>query len=129
MAPTAVHVVWLRRDLRLHDHEPFTVACAAARVATAGSLVVPVYVIDEAETRRQARRAGGGNGHGQLAAAAQVAELPRIGPHRARFLIECLAVLRAQLEVAGSRLLVRRGAAAEELMQVCSLRHRHIFSQ
>eukprot|EP01048_Picozoa_sp_COSAG05_P012025 COSAG05_NODE_1176_length_5610_cov_6.982943_2_plen_318_part_00 len=102
-----LHLVWFRRDLRLHDHHPVTAACAAA--AAADGVVAPVFVLDSSETQHH-------HGRSHLAKATQIAGLPRIGPQRARFLVECLSGLRSQLEGSGSQLLVRRGAAAAALL-------------
>jgi deoxyribodipyrimidine photo-lyase len=47
MAPTAgegVHVVWFKRDLRVHDHAPLALAAEAA--AAAGAALVPLFVVE-----------------------------------------------------------------------------------
>ena len=98
MAATA-QIVWFRRDLRLHDHQPLTDACNVARVD--GGVVVPVYVLDPAEFEHEKA--------GHLGAATGVIGLPRVGPFRAAFLVECLESLRGQLQRVSSRLLIRRG--------------------
>jgi deoxyribodipyrimidine photo-lyase len=83
MTPSPV-AVWFRRDLRVHDHGPLL---AAARQGP----VVCVYCLDPRE----------------LGVSRQLG-LPRLGAHRARFLIESLADLRDRLRRVGGEL-VRRG--------------------
>jgi deoxyribodipyrimidine photo-lyase len=78
-------IVWLRADLRLDDHEPF------ARAASAGAPVLPVYCVDPRQLAPQ--RSG----------------LPRCSARRARFLLEGLADLRADLHDRGGDLLVVEG--------------------
>ena len=79
-------LLWLRRDLRVHDHP----ALAAAR-RDAGALV-PVFCFDDRLL------------HGRHAS----------GP-RTQFLLECLADLDESLRERGSRLVVRRGPPEREL--------------
>jgi deoxyribodipyrimidine photo-lyase len=84
MTPRPV-AVWFRRDLRVRDHGPLL---AAAREGP----VVCVWCFDPRE----------------LAASRELG-VPRLGAHRARFLIEALTDLRAGLRRPGGELLVRRG--------------------
>ena len=77
---------WFRRDLRLTDNASLN---AAAR---ASAQVVPVYVLS-----------GWRGSH------------PWTGPKRQQFLCGCLESLARNLESRGSRLILRRGHAAEEL--------------
>ncbi len=84
MSSTAI--VWLRRDLRLHDHPPLVAALAAHE------RVVPVFVLDPALLR------------GRFAS----------GP-RTAFLLGCLRELDEALRERGSGLVVRHGAAEREL--------------
>ena len=79
-------LVWLRRDLRLHDHAPLAAALAA------GGSVVPVYVLEPSTLRPS----------GPLG-------VPRCGPFRARFLIESLEALRRGYRERGGDLVVRVG--------------------
>jgi deoxyribodipyrimidine photo-lyase len=79
-------ILWLRRDLRLHDHPALRAALDGADRA------VPVFCFDD----------------GLLAGR------HASGP-RAQFLLECLADLDAGLRKRGSRLFVRRGAPHREL--------------
>ncbi len=79
-------ILWLRRDLRVHDHP----ALEAAR-RDAGALV-PVFCFDDRLL------------HGRHAS----------GP-RTQFLLECLADLDAALRDRGSRLVVRHGRPEDEL--------------
>jgi deoxyribodipyrimidine photo-lyase len=87
-----VHAVWLRQDLRLHDHAPLL---AAARGA--GALHV-VWCLDP-----------------RLTEGTRLLGLPRTGPFRARFLREALADLRAGLRAVGSDLVVVRGRPRDEI--------------
>jgi deoxyribodipyrimidine photo-lyase len=73
-------LVWLRRDLRVHDHPALHVALAR------GEPVVPLFCFDDRLL------------HGRHAS----------GP-RTQFLLECLEDLRGALEARGGRLVVRRG--------------------
>ncbi|MDF1503347.1 DASH family cryptochrome [Roseisolibacter sp. H3M3-2] len=90
-------LVWLRHDLRLHDHEPLV--RAAAWAAEYGGRVVPVWC-DDPRAQAPAPLSG---------------RPPRLGPHRARFLAESLADLRASLRAVGADLVVRRGRPDEVL--------------
>ena len=83
--------VWFRRDLRLHDHGPLLAAAAEGPV-------VCVYCLDPREF-----------------GASRELGLPRLGVHRARFLIESLADLREGLRRLGGELLVRRGCPEDVL--------------
>lgn len=88
-------LVWLRNDLRTRDHAPL--AEAAAWAAARGGRVVPVYCVDP--------RHWGTLPHGY----------PKTGVHRARFLLESLADLRAGLRALGGDLVVRRGTPEDVL--------------
>jgi deoxyribodipyrimidine photo-lyase len=79
-------LVWLRRDLRVHDHPALHAALEEA------ATVIPVFCVDD-------RLLGGRHASG-----------PRI-----RFLCECLADLRGALEARGSGLVVVRGRPEREL--------------
>jgi deoxyribodipyrimidine photo-lyase len=79
-------LLWLRRDLRIHDHPALE---AARRNADA---LVPVFCLDDRLL------------HGRHAS----------GP-RTQFLIECLADLDRSLRARGSRLVVRHGMPEEVL--------------
>jgi deoxyribodipyrimidine photo-lyase len=89
-APPAppIHVVWLKRDLRLHDHEPLVRAAAAG-------LVVALYVFEPALL--------------------QAAEADR---GHWGFVLESLAELDRGLRARGGRLVVRRGAMPDELARL-----------
>jgi len=73
-------VVWLRRDLRLHDHPALSDAVASGRP------VAPLFVFDPALL------------HGRFAS-----------PNRTWFLLASIVALRRELEARGSRLFVRVG--------------------
>jgi deoxyribodipyrimidine photo-lyase len=80
---------WFRRDLRLGDNT----ALAAAALA-AGGAVIPLFILDD--TILGSARYG--------------------SPGRARWLLENLRALDAELRAAGSRLVVRRGEPVRELL-------------
>ncbi len=79
-------IVWLRRDLRLHDHPPLVAALAAHQ------RVVPVFVLDPTLLS------------GRFASAPRTA-----------FLLGCLRELDAALRERGSALAIRHGAPEDEL--------------
>ncbi|NEO83901.1 MAG: DASH family cryptochrome [Spirulina sp. SIO3F2] len=78
-------LLWYRRDLRLHDHEPLATAIAQS------ADLIPLYCFDP--------RAFGQTAFG----------FPKTGAFRAQFLLESVAELRAQWQARGSNLLVRWG--------------------
>jgi len=80
MPPAPVHIVWFKRDLRLHDHAPLH------RAAQTGAPVLPLYV---AEPELWAQ--------------------PDASARQWAFIRESLADLRADLARLGQPLLVRRG--------------------
>src|SRR5215218_6723665 len=79
-------IVWLRRDLRVHDHPPLVAALAAH------DRVVPAFVLDPILLR------------GRFVA----------GP-RTAFLLDCLRELDGALRERGSGLVVRHGCAEREI--------------
>jgi len=83
-------VVWFRRDCRVHDNETLVEAADA-------EMLVPLYVVDP---RTFGRREFGGESSFRYR---------KTGSHRARFLRESLADLRASLRTCGSDLIVREG--------------------
>lgn len=91
-APT---IVWLRHDLRLHDHEPLH------RALQDGGTVLPVAILDPADF-----------------GPTFVGGFPRTGAHRARFRLEALAALRAACRSRGGDLLIRRGDTAAVLAEL-----------
>lgn len=78
-------LIWYRRDLRLHDHEPMYQALQQK------AQVIPVYSFDQ---RQFATTSFG---------------FPKTGAFRAQFLLEAVADLRNSLFKLGSNLIVRRG--------------------
>ncbi len=84
-------ILWLRRDLRLHDHP----ALEAAR--RGAEQLVPVFCFDDRLL------------HGRHAS----------GP-RTQFLLECLADLDDSLRVRGSRLVIRHGRPEAELPKLAA---------
>lgn len=89
-------IMWFRQDLRLHDNEALTEAISST------DEVLPVYIFDE-------RAFGGTTEHFGF---------PKIGPYRARFIIESVAALRAALQAVGSNLIVRVGRPEEVLFEL-----------
>jgi deoxyribodipyrimidine photo-lyase len=83
-SPARTAIVWLRRDLRLHDHPALSAALEAADV------VVPLYVLDE-----------------RLLAG------PRAAANRTWFLLGSLRALADDLARRGSPLVVRSGRPEE----------------
>jgi deoxyribodipyrimidine photo-lyase len=88
---TSTCLLWLRRDLRLHDHP------ALHRARTEFDVVIPVFVLDEALL------------HGRYASSP-----------RAQFLFGCLRTLDAELSRRGSGLVLRRGAPEHELRKLAA---------
>lgn len=86
-------IVWFRNDLRLHDNEALTDALKHA------DEVLPVYIFDPRTWRGTLPHTG----------------LPKIGSHRARFLLESVANLKKNLRKRGADLLIRIGKPEEEL--------------
>jgi deoxyribodipyrimidine photo-lyase len=88
-------IVWFRQDLRLHDNEALQAALANAYE------VIPVYVFDErvmlGETQFGFRKTN---------------------KHRAKFIIESIADLRASLRKLNSDLIVRMGKPEEILFEL-----------
>ena len=82
-------LIWYRRDLRLHDHEPMHQALQQK------AQVIPFYCFDE---RQFATTSFG---------------FPKTGAFRAQFLLEAVADLRNSLFQLGSNLIVRRGFPEE----------------
>ena len=78
-------LVWYRRDLRIHDHEPLY------RAARRG-VVIPVFVFDRALLLH-----------------------PETGSGRVRFMLSCLASLDRDLRSHGGRLIFRAGNPVEVL--------------
>ena len=86
--PTAPVIVWFRRDLRLGDNP------ALADAVRSGRPILPVYILDETDGLRAP------------------------GAASRWWLGKSLAQLAASLEALGSRLILRRGVAAVELMSI-----------
>ena len=80
-----VRLLWLRNDLRLHDHE------ALAEAAEGAGRLIPLYCFDPRHFTE--------TDYG----------FDKTGPHRALFLLESLESLRRSLRERGSDLVVRRG--------------------
>ncbi|MGB3767091.1 MAG: deoxyribodipyrimidine photo-lyase, partial [Phormidesmis sp.] len=84
-------LLWLRNDLRLHDHEPLH------RAIQKQADIIPLYCFDP--------RQFGETPFG----------FPKTGAYRAQFLLETVADLRAQLQKKGSDLVIRQGKPEEEI--------------
>lgn len=87
---TAPQIVWLRRDLRLADQPAFTHASALGPV-------IPVYVLDDETPKHR-----------------------RMGAASRWWLHHSLASLSAELAAQGSRLILRRGRAADVLVDLAA---------
>ena len=81
-------IVWLRRDLRVHDNAALYAACREAET------VVPLFVFDP-----------------------DILGRADTGAARVAFLIDALGVLDANLQARGGRLIVRRGKVPEQIMK------------
>lgn len=82
-------VVWLRNDLRIHDHP------ALAQAVADGDEVIPLYIVDPAIY------------NGRHASA-----------NRNRFLYECLVDVKQSLQQIGGDLVVRHGKTRDELRRI-----------
>ncbi len=87
---TSPSIVWLRQDLRLHDHPPFVAAAQEGPV-------IPVYILDDDTPGRW-----------------------RIGGAQRWWLHHSLLNLHRSLEQIGSRLILRRGESVRELKRIAS---------
>ncbi|MCP8970098.1 DASH family cryptochrome [Ectobacillus ponti] len=87
-------IVWFRRDLRVHDHEPLLQAAAS------GLPVLGLYCFD---TRDDETTSFG---------------FSKTGPHRARFIRESVADLRGKLKELGTKLLIRSGKPEDVLAEL-----------
>jgi deoxyribodipyrimidine photo-lyase len=119
-------VAWLRSDLRVHDNAVLHEAASRVRRGEADE-VLPVYVLDPRDfapsnygggSAGLVVVAGGGGGGGGApasapAAAPAAAGIPKMGPYRAKFLLESLADLQRSLRALGSDLAVRIGPAED----------------
>ena len=83
---SGVHVVWFKRDLRVHDHAPLLAAAAS------GAPVLPLYIFEPGYWAQ-----------------------PEHSRRQFDFLIDSLRELDAALEARGSRLVVRTGHATDVL--------------
>ena len=89
-------IVWFRRDLRLHDNEALTDAMKH------GDEVLPVYIFDPREWQGTLPLTG----------------LPKLGTHRARFILEAVADLRENLRARGADLILRIGEPEDVLPEL-----------
>jgi deoxyribodipyrimidine photo-lyase len=87
-------ILWYRNDLRIHDHEPLTLALDSVKE------LIPVYCIDP-------------RWFGETSFS-----FAKTGPHRAQFLLESLTDLRHRLHSKGSELIIRWGKPEEVLPEL-----------
>lgn len=92
-------IVWFKNDLRLHDHAALFSACKDS------SEVIPVYCFDPRQ-------------FGEVELGIQ-----KTGPFRAKFLIEAVDNLRANLKKLGGNLVVRIGKPEEEIPELANAFH------
>ena len=85
-------IIWLRNDLRLADHQGFTLASKLA----GNQALLPVFILSPT-----------------LTGTCPLSGIPRCGPHRAKFLLETLRDLQTQLQALSSDILVCRGKSEE----------------
>jgi deoxyribodipyrimidine photo-lyase len=90
---SSTSIVWLRNDLRLHDHEPLVRA-----LERRPDRLAVVYCVDPRHFGRTREYV-----------------FPKTGPFRARFLLESLADLRVRLRSLGNDLIILRGKPEEVL--------------
>jgi deoxyribodipyrimidine photo-lyase len=107
-------IAWLRSDLRLHDNVVLHEAAQRVKKGEADE-VLPVYVLDPRNFAPSAYGTAASVVGGAPAAssAASSVGLPKMGPYRAKFLLESLADLQRSLRALGSDLTVRVGPAEE----------------
>ena len=99
-------IIWFRNDLRLHDHEALNLLAGTMDV------LVPIYCLDPRQFE------------------IQPLGFPRLGPLRARFLIECLEDLRIGLEARGSGLYVVLGEPEKAIPRLAqTLGARVVFAE
>ena len=87
-------IVWFRNDLRCHDNEALITASKES------ISVLPVYCFDPRDYGKS------------------TSGFDKTGPYRAKFLLECVSVLRDNLRERGSELLVRVGKPEEVLVDL-----------
>lgn len=92
-APTSLHLVWHRADLRVHDNPALLQACAVA--AASGGRVLPVVVIDE-----------------------RIFARPDLTLRRKAWFLANVAALRERYRQLGTDLVVRQGEPVAELRQL-----------
>ena len=98
--PTAL--LWLRHDLRLHDHAPLAAALRHAGPPEAGGRLLAVCCLDPRDA--EATRWG----------------VPKTGGHRARFRLEALHDLRARMRALGGDLAVRHARPEDAVPELAA---------
>ncbi len=88
-------IVWFRKDLRLHDNEALTQALANSEE------VIPVYVFNSEKLMGET-----------------LIGYQKTGKHRAKFLLESVAALRADFRALGIDLVIRFGKPEEEIFEL-----------
>lgn len=109
----AIHLVWYRNDLRTNDHRPLSGAVDSARRQD-GDGVLPVYIVDPSWFGRTSFG------------------FDRVGPHRLKFLRQCLADLQDRIAALGGRMAVVPGrtvATLTELMRDLPVASLHLTEE
>jgi len=103
-------LLWIRRELRLHDNE------ALIRAAAEASYLLPVYILPERELEKAAIG---------LPATSDYLELPfeKTGAHRRAYLSAALKAYQNELSGVGSDMLFAIGQPAEILKSLCGSTH------
>jgi len=91
-------LVWLRNDLRLHDHAAF-----AAAAASGYANLVPLFCFNPAQFDTYTPFG-----------------FPKTGPFRARFLLQALSDLKKKLQELGSDLVLSHRTPANEIAAICA---------
>lgn len=86
---SGIHIIWFKRDLRVHDH------AALAAAAASGAPVLPLYIFEP-----------------------EYWSLPEHSRRQFDFVAESLAELDAALQARGSRLVIRNGDALSVLSEL-----------
>ncbi len=97
-------LVWFRQDLRVRDHEPLYYACQR------NAPVFAIHVVDEHTYGRTPHY-----------------DFPKIGPHRSRFLQQCVQDLEHQLHQLGIPLFIGKGKTVLSFIELTEYLTHHGF--